>query len=234
MAELVSGEYHTLIGLPHFLRETYWYDQSRHSIDHRPQSGQSVSQQKSEIIIINDSMTSVLNTDASLPYSHDLFESLIVKKRMVGQALTEDFTPVFEQCRWKVIRTGSSVALERTQSVVNLRGRRWFHVHRPGFYFTCGLLISKHTPKLCEWIRGHRYKLLSLASGLKSTTFTTSHRILEIRWKSLSECAQKDAPDIIIDSMTSVFNTDASLRYNHDSLESLIVERRMKVDGEGT
>ncbi|KER20981.1 hypothetical protein T265_10592 [Opisthorchis viverrini] len=27
-------------------------------------------------------MTSVLNTDASLPYNHDLFESLIVKKRI--------------------------------------------------------------------------------------------------------------------------------------------------------
>ncbi|KER22273.1 hypothetical protein T265_14898, partial [Opisthorchis viverrini] len=34
------------------------------------------------IIIINDSMTSVLNTNASLQYSHDLFESLIVKKRI--------------------------------------------------------------------------------------------------------------------------------------------------------
>ncbi|GAA57555.1 probable inorganic pyrophosphatase 1, partial [Clonorchis sinensis] len=32
-------------------------------------------------IIIIDSMTSVLNTDASLPYNHDLFESLIVKKK---------------------------------------------------------------------------------------------------------------------------------------------------------
>ncbi|KER22754.1 hypothetical protein T265_09200 [Opisthorchis viverrini] len=35
-------------------------------------------------------MTSVLNTNASLPYSHDLFESLIVKKRikrcLVGNA----------------------------------------------------------------------------------------------------------------------------------------------------
>ncbi|KER22875.1 hypothetical protein T265_09111 [Opisthorchis viverrini] len=30
------------------------------------------------IIIINDSMTSVFNTNASLPYSHDLFESLIM------------------------------------------------------------------------------------------------------------------------------------------------------------
>ncbi|KAG5440999.1 hypothetical protein CSKR_114099 [Clonorchis sinensis] len=34
------------------------------------------------VIIILDSMTSVLNTDASLPYNHDLFESLIVKKRI--------------------------------------------------------------------------------------------------------------------------------------------------------
>ncbi|KER28732.1 hypothetical protein T265_04519 [Opisthorchis viverrini] len=34
------------------------------------------------IIIIIDSMTSVFNTDASLPYNHDLFESLIVKKRI--------------------------------------------------------------------------------------------------------------------------------------------------------
>ncbi|GAA52598.1 hypothetical protein CLF_108427 [Clonorchis sinensis] len=33
------------------------------------------------IIIIIDSMTSVLNTDASLPYNHDLFESPIVKKK---------------------------------------------------------------------------------------------------------------------------------------------------------
>ncbi|GAA51778.1 retrovirus-related Pol polyprotein from type-1 retrotransposable element R2 [Clonorchis sinensis] len=33
------------------------------------------------IIIIIDSMTSVFNTDASLPYNHDLFESPIVKKK---------------------------------------------------------------------------------------------------------------------------------------------------------
>ncbi|GAA57393.1 hypothetical protein CLF_112658 [Clonorchis sinensis] len=32
--------------------------------------------------IIIDSMTSVFNTDASLPYNHDLFESLIAKKRI--------------------------------------------------------------------------------------------------------------------------------------------------------
>ncbi|GAA47350.1 hypothetical protein CLF_100253 [Clonorchis sinensis] len=35
-----------------------------------------------EIFIIIDSMTSVLNTDASLPYNHDLFERLIAKKRI--------------------------------------------------------------------------------------------------------------------------------------------------------
>ncbi|KER22717.1 hypothetical protein T265_09237 [Opisthorchis viverrini] len=34
------------------------------------------------IIILIDIMTSVFNTDASLPYNHDLFESLIVKKRV--------------------------------------------------------------------------------------------------------------------------------------------------------
>ncbi|KAG5442070.1 hypothetical protein CSKR_102838 [Clonorchis sinensis] len=33
-------------------------------------------------------MTSVINTDASLPYNHDLFESLIVKKRIkIDEAL---------------------------------------------------------------------------------------------------------------------------------------------------
>ncbi|KER31668.1 hypothetical protein T265_02174 [Opisthorchis viverrini] len=39
---------------------------------------------------------------------------------------------------------------------------------------------------------------------------------------------------IIIDSMISVFNTDASLPYKHDLFESLIVKKRIKVDGEGT
>ncbi|KAG5441943.1 hypothetical protein CSKR_107977, partial [Clonorchis sinensis] len=36
---------------------------------------------------------------------------------------------------------------------------------------------------------------------------------------------------IIIDSMKSVFNTDALLPYNHDLVESLIVKQRIKVDG---
>ncbi|KER20352.1 hypothetical protein T265_15340, partial [Opisthorchis viverrini] len=34
------------------------------------------------IIVIINSLTSVFNTDASLPYTHDLFERLIVKKRI--------------------------------------------------------------------------------------------------------------------------------------------------------
>ncbi|KER30042.1 hypothetical protein T265_13245, partial [Opisthorchis viverrini] len=38
---------------------------------------------------------------------------------------------------------------------------------------------------------------------------------------------------IIIDSMTPMFNTDALLSYNHDLFESLIVKKRVKVDGEG-
>ncbi|KAG5452473.1 hypothetical protein CSKR_201689, partial [Clonorchis sinensis] len=45
---------------------------------------------------------------------------------------------------------------------------------------------------------------------------------------------QQFAIIIIIDSMTSVFNTDASLPYNHDLFESLRVKRRIKMDGEGT
>ncbi|KER27312.1 hypothetical protein T265_05636 [Opisthorchis viverrini] len=39
---------------------------------------------------------------------------------------------------------------------------------------------------------------------------------------------------IFIDSMTSMFNTDALLSYKHDVFENLIVEKRVKVDGEGT
>ncbi|KER22258.1 hypothetical protein T265_09620 [Opisthorchis viverrini] len=37
---------------------------------------------------------------------------------------------------------------------------------------------------------------------------------------------------IIIDSMTSVFNTEASLPYNHDLFENRIVKKRVKVDGQ--
>ncbi|KER28436.1 hypothetical protein T265_13584, partial [Opisthorchis viverrini] len=39
------------------------------------------------VIIIIDSMTSVFNTEAPLPYNHDLFESLVVKENTFNQAI---------------------------------------------------------------------------------------------------------------------------------------------------
>ncbi|KAG5445964.1 hypothetical protein CSKR_103064 [Clonorchis sinensis] len=76
-------------------------------------------------------MTSMFNADTSLPYNHDLFESLIVKKKNkdgwggdlllsyynhseIRQALTKDFTLIFEQRGLEVIRIRSWVVLERT------------------------------------------------------------------------------------------------------------------------
>ncbi|KER26778.1 hypothetical protein T265_06059 [Opisthorchis viverrini] len=65
--------------------------------------------------IIIDSMTSVFNTDASLPYNHDLFESLIVKKRLVAKfpvhtdlAFTRDSIEslVYDVLRLCVVHTG--------------------------------------------------------------------------------------------------------------------------------
>ncbi|GAA53872.1 ATP-dependent RNA helicase DDX1, partial [Clonorchis sinensis] len=50
----------------------------RHGLKVRARCGQFV-------IIIIDSMKSVFNSDASLPYNHDLFESLIVKKKIKGR-----------------------------------------------------------------------------------------------------------------------------------------------------
>ncbi|KER27964.1 LOW QUALITY PROTEIN: hypothetical protein T265_13682 [Opisthorchis viverrini] len=72
------------------------------------------------IIIINDSMTSVLNTNASLPYSHDLFESLIVKKRIktFTQAIwietdnknATDIVRITRSPSWKASSTDSTQA----------------------------------------------------------------------------------------------------------------------------
>ncbi|KER28454.1 hypothetical protein T265_04683 [Opisthorchis viverrini] len=39
---------------------------------------------------------------------------------------------------------------------------------------------------------------------------------------------------LLLLNVTSVFNADASLPYTHDLFESLIVKKRVKVDGEGT
>ncbi|GAA49326.1 hypothetical protein CLF_102871 [Clonorchis sinensis] len=50
-----------------------------------------------------DSMTSVFSTDASLPYNHDLFESLIVKKRINFLLLKNGwkFSSTVEVCRYQ-------------------------------------------------------------------------------------------------------------------------------------
>ncbi|KER33305.1 hypothetical protein T265_00804 [Opisthorchis viverrini] len=59
-----------------------------------------------KLVIIIDSMTSVFNTDASLPYKHDLFESLIVKKRVkCPQPGTVGFT---RSPSWKASSTDST------------------------------------------------------------------------------------------------------------------------------
>ncbi|GAA53894.1 hypothetical protein CLF_111541 [Clonorchis sinensis] len=47
-------------------------------------------------------------------------------------------------------------------------------------------------------------------------------------------CSLESSSNIIIDSMTSVFDTDASLPYDYDLFESLIMKKRIKVDEERT
>ncbi|GAA48225.1 hypothetical protein CLF_101338 [Clonorchis sinensis] len=49
---------------------------------------------------------------------------------------------------------------------------------------------------------------------------------------TVNRSVSKDIIIIIVDSTTSVFNTDALLSYNHDLFEGLIVKKRIKVDGE--
>ncbi|KAG5444432.1 hypothetical protein CSKR_110065 [Clonorchis sinensis] len=79
------------------------------------------------IIILIDSMTSVFNTDASLPYNHELFESLISKTRTkCPQPGAEGIT----HCpSWKARSTDS------TQAFRNL-----FHNPLPGQRLTTSLL----------------------------------------------------------------------------------------------
>ncbi|GAA56722.1 laminin gamma 1, partial [Clonorchis sinensis] len=60
------------------------------------------------IIIIMDSMTSVLNTDASLPYNHDLFESLIVKKKNKDGRGRDVVLPYYNQSELLLIKFRSS------------------------------------------------------------------------------------------------------------------------------
>ncbi|KAG5442716.1 hypothetical protein CSKR_108023 [Clonorchis sinensis] len=59
---------------------------------------------------------------------------------------------------------------------------------------------------------------------------------MNLLWIHLDAIRSQDRHHIIIiiDSMTSVFNTDASMPFNHDLFGSLIVKNRIKVDGGGT
>ncbi|GAA51721.1 ATP-binding cassette transporter [Clonorchis sinensis] len=74
---------------------------------------------------------------------------------------------------------------------------------------------------------------------LRATFMTSIESEREVSWtrkaKEIEE-AQKVGiiTIIIVDNMTSVINTDASLTYNHDFFESLIVKKRIKMDGEWT
>ncbi|KER26358.1 hypothetical protein T265_06403 [Opisthorchis viverrini] len=54
---------------------------------------------------------------------------------------------------------------------------------------------------------------------------------LEICTKASIPTSPSERIIIIMDSMTPVFNTDASLPYNRDLLERLIVKKRVKVKG---
>ncbi|KER26079.1 hypothetical protein T265_06609 [Opisthorchis viverrini] len=47
-------------------------------------------------------------------------------------------------------------------------------------------------------------------------------------------CGRKYFIIVIMNSVTSVFNTDASLAYNHDLFKSLIVKKRVNVNREWT
>ncbi|KER33594.1 hypothetical protein T265_00491 [Opisthorchis viverrini] len=60
------------------------------------------------VIIIIDSMTSVFNTDASMPYSRDSFESLIVKKRV--KCLQPGTVRIRRSPSWKASSTDSTQA----------------------------------------------------------------------------------------------------------------------------
>ncbi|GAA54414.1 hypothetical protein CLF_102890 [Clonorchis sinensis] len=61
-------------------------------------------------IIIIDSMTSVLNTDASLPYNHDLFESLIVKKKNKDGRGVDSLLPYYNHSERRELVNGIQIS----------------------------------------------------------------------------------------------------------------------------
>ncbi|KAG5454967.1 hypothetical protein CSKR_105904 [Clonorchis sinensis] len=96
------------------------------------------------IIIIVDSMTLVFNTDASLPYNHDLFESLIVKKRIKKLTTRSPLTSVsshimqrLQPCAARITRSPSWKA-SRTDSTQTFRD--FSHTLLPGQRLATSLL----------------------------------------------------------------------------------------------
>ncbi|KAG5446732.1 hypothetical protein CSKR_113716 [Clonorchis sinensis] len=87
------------------------------------------------------------------------------------------------------------------------------------------------TPPVLGWKHCKKWRLID-ASG--SRAFSFFQDCLIGRLDSLMEIVVNRIQfffiimNIIIDSMTSVFNTDASLPYNHDLFESLIAKKRIK------
>ncbi|GAA51458.1 intraflagellar transport protein 81 homolog, partial [Clonorchis sinensis] len=78
--------------------------------------------------------------------------------------------------------------------------------------------------KLQEEMRGY----LAAGNPMNATTVDTSGAGTNERRKSYRYAVENTI--IIADSMTSMFNTDASLPYNHDLFEILIVKKTIKVD----
>ncbi|KAG5441630.1 hypothetical protein CSKR_105840 [Clonorchis sinensis] len=109
------------------------------------------------ITIIIDSMTSVFNTDSSLPYNHDLCEGLIVKKRIkkvttgtpltwVGSHILQCLKPgavgITRSPSWKASSTDSTKAF-----------RDFLHTRLPGQGWTTSLL-----PPLWAYFRARTLK----------------------------------------------------------------------------
>ncbi|GAA55473.1 tyrosine 3-monooxygenase [Clonorchis sinensis] len=89
--------------------------------------------------------------------------------KQIRQALTEDFTPIFAQCGWEVLRTRSSVALKRKYAVINARGHRRFHVHHPRFYVTYGLQIGKIPSQCKQMATSSQYEFTSDGVAFEET-----------------------------------------------------------------
>ncbi|KER22211.1 hypothetical protein T265_09636 [Opisthorchis viverrini] len=181
------------------------------------------------VIIITDSMTSVFNADASLPYHHDLFESLIVKKRTFTQAIwieadNKNATDIGCQPHLVVSPTRHKksvktcfviIITDSMTSVFNADASLPYHHD-----LFESLIVKKRVKTFTQaiWIEADNKNATDIGCQPHLVVSPTRHK------KSVKTCFVI----IITDSMTSVFNADASLPYHHDLFESLIVKKRVK------